>query len=127
MSLPLDDRTRFGLMTRLPTPALARKTVGLLDRLEFDSIWVGDHLAFTSPILDPFVQLSYAAALSLPAYRRLRRLSAADAPSGGGGEAGRIAWTIWRKAASCSASASAASFRPNGSLPACRMASAVRA
>ena len=64
MSLPLDDRTRFGLMTRLPTPELARKTVGLLDRLEFDSIWVGDHLAFTSPILDPFVQLSYAAALS---------------------------------------------------------------
>ena len=64
MSLPLDDRTRFGLMTRLPTPALARKTIALLDRLEFDSVWVGDHLAFTTPILDPFVQLSYAAALS---------------------------------------------------------------
>ena len=64
MSLPLEERTRFGLMTRLPTPELARQTVELLDRLEFDSVWVGDHLAFTTPILDPFVQLAYAAALS---------------------------------------------------------------
>ena len=64
MLLPHEDHTRFGLMTRLPTPALARETIGLLDRLGFDSVWVGDHLAFTTPILDPFTQLAYAAALS---------------------------------------------------------------
>ncbi len=64
MSLPLEQGMKFGVQTRLPTPNLARKTVETLDRLDFDSIWVGDHIAFTSPILDPFVQLAHAAAYS---------------------------------------------------------------
>ena len=91
MSLPLDDRTRFGLMTRLPTPELTRRTVALLDRLEFDSVWVGDHLAFTTPILDPFVQLSYAAALSPRLTVGSAVYLAADAPSRAGGQAGGVA------------------------------------
>jgi len=64
MAIPLASETKFGALTRLPTPALARQTIELLDRLEYDSIWVGDHLAFTQPILDPFVQLAHAAAYS---------------------------------------------------------------
>nr|MBC8451644.1 LLM class flavin-dependent oxidoreductase [Rhodospirillaceae bacterium] len=64
MTLPLAAETKFGIQTRLPTPDLTEKTVELLDRLEFDSIWVGDHLAFTMPILDPFVQLAHACAYS---------------------------------------------------------------
>ena len=64
MVIPLASETKFGVQTRLPTPALARQTIELLDRLEYDSIWVGDHLAFTQPILDPFVQLAHAAAYS---------------------------------------------------------------
>jgi probable F420-dependent oxidoreductase len=64
MALSLATETKFGIQTRLPTPDLTEKTVELLDRLEFDSIWVGDHLAFTMPILDPFVQLAHACAYS---------------------------------------------------------------
>ncbi|MEL0019982.1 MAG: LLM class flavin-dependent oxidoreductase, partial [Rickettsiales bacterium] len=64
MALPLDNETKFGVQTRLPTPDLTEQTVELLDRLDFDSVWVGDHLAFTLPILDPFVQLAHACAYS---------------------------------------------------------------
>lgn len=64
MTFALADKTKFGIQTRLPTPDLTRQTVELLDRLEFDSLWVGDHLAFTTPILDPFVQLAHACAYS---------------------------------------------------------------
>lgn len=64
MSVPLDETYRYGLMTRLPTAETTRAITGLLDELEFDSIWVGDHIAFTTPILDPFVQLAQAAAYS---------------------------------------------------------------
>ena len=64
MGLPLADETNFGIQTRLPTPDLTEQTVELLDQLDFDSVWVGDHLAFTLPILDPFVQLAHACAYS---------------------------------------------------------------
>ena len=64
MVLPLTSKTEFGVQTRLPTPDLTEKTVKILDQLEFDSLWVGDHLAFTMPILDPFVQLAHACAYS---------------------------------------------------------------
>jgi len=36
----------------------------LVDRLGYDSLWVGDHLSFAIPILDPFIQLAQAAAYS---------------------------------------------------------------
>ena len=64
MELPLETRTSFGIETSLETPEATRATVELLDRLDFDSVWVGDHLAFTLPILDPFVQLAHACAYS---------------------------------------------------------------
>lgn len=64
MVLPLANETNFGIQTRLPTPDLTEQTVELLDQLDFDSVWVGDHLAFTLPILDPFVQLAHACAYS---------------------------------------------------------------
>ena len=64
MELPLANETNFGIQTRLPTPDLTEQTVELLDQLDFDSVWVGDHLAFTLPILDPFVQLAHACAYS---------------------------------------------------------------
>jgi probable F420-dependent oxidoreductase len=62
--LPLDDRIRFGLTSRLPTRAIVKDTMAMLERLDFDSVWVGDHIAFTSPILDPLLQLAQAAAYS---------------------------------------------------------------
>ena len=53
MPLPIAKETKFGIQTRLPTPGLTEKTVEMLDQLDFDPVWVGDHLAFTLPILDP--------------------------------------------------------------------------
>ncbi|MCG8548708.1 MAG: LLM class flavin-dependent oxidoreductase [Alphaproteobacteria bacterium] len=64
MPLALAPDIKFGLMTRMPTRQIARSTTTLLEELGFDSVWVGDHIAFTSPILDPFVQLAQAAAFS---------------------------------------------------------------
>jgi len=64
MNLPLEAGMRFGLMTELPDRQTARATTELAERLGYDSLWLGDHLAFTQPILDPLVRLSHAAAFS---------------------------------------------------------------
>ena len=64
MTLLLDDTVRIGLTSRLATPAEIRETVALAEDLGLDSLWCGEHIAYTSPILDPFVRLSHAAALS---------------------------------------------------------------
>ena len=64
MALPLSDILRVGISSALATPREIRETVALAEDLGFDSLWCGEHIAYTSPILDPFVRLSYAAALS---------------------------------------------------------------
>ncbi len=75
MDLPLADKLKFGIQTlhRRTEPAEgpwmpdlddARALVELIDRLGYDSLWVGDHVAFTIPILDPLLQLAHAAAFS---------------------------------------------------------------
>ena len=75
MDLPLDDTLKFGIQTlhRRTEPAAgpwlpdlddARALVERIDRLGYDSLWVGDHVAFTIPILDPLLQLAQAAAFS---------------------------------------------------------------
>jgi probable F420-dependent oxidoreductase len=62
--VPVADELKFGLMTRLPNPAEIRARVAGVEKAGLDSIWVGDHVAFTSPIQDPLVSLSFAAACS---------------------------------------------------------------
>ena len=75
MTLQLDDHFRFGVQTIhrrtepaegpwLPDPEDGRTMVELVDRLGYDSLWVGDHLSFAIPILDPFIQLAQAAVYS---------------------------------------------------------------
>lgn len=75
MPLPLDDRLRVGIQTihRRTEPAtgpwLPRideliELVELVDRCGYDSLWVGDHIAFAIPILDPLLQLAQAAVAS---------------------------------------------------------------
>ena len=64
MDIPLDKKVKIGVMTRLPNPDESRTTVALLESLKFDSLWVGDHIAFTVPMLDPLLQLAHAAAYS---------------------------------------------------------------
>ena len=64
MSLPLGETYHYGLMTRFPNLAATRAITAKLDEFEFDTVWVGDHIAFTTPILDPFLQLAQIAACS---------------------------------------------------------------
>lgn len=75
MDLPLDPRLRIGIQTihRRTEPAtgpwLPRidelvALVELVDRCGYDSLWVGDHIAFAVPILDPLQTLAQAAVVS---------------------------------------------------------------
>src|SRR3546814_9259172 len=41
-----------------------RHLVELVDRLGYDSLWTGDHIAFAIPILDPLLQIAQASAFS---------------------------------------------------------------
>ncbi len=75
MAVPLDDGFKIGVQTIhrrtepavgdwRPTVAEARELVEMIDRLDYDSLWVGDHLSFALPYLDPFIQLAQAAVIS---------------------------------------------------------------
>ena len=75
MTLQLNSTIKFGVQTLhrrtepakgpwLPDAEDGRRMVELIDRLGYDSLWVGDHLSFAIPILDPFIQLAQAATYS---------------------------------------------------------------
>ncbi len=75
MTLQLDNRLKFGVQTIhrrtepakgswLPDAEEGRAMVEMIDGLGYDSLWVGDHLSFAIPILDPFIQLAQAATYS---------------------------------------------------------------
>jgi len=75
MDLPLDDHLSIGVQTLhrrtepaegpwLPTIDELSELVTLVDRCGYDSMWVGDHVAFTIAIFDPLMQLAQAAVIS---------------------------------------------------------------
>src|SRR5579864_5962003 len=75
MTLPLDTTLKVGIQNihRRTEPATApwrptidelAELVGLVDRCGYDSLCVGDHLAFPMSILDPLLQLAQAAVVS---------------------------------------------------------------
>src|ERR1044071_8555223 len=75
MDLPLDPALRIGIQTIhrrtepaeapwLPTIDELQALVGLVDTCGYDSLWVGDHVAFAVAILDPLLQLAQAAMVS---------------------------------------------------------------
>ena len=75
MTLTLDTRLRIGIQTihrrteRADAPWLPRidelvDLVRLVDDSGYDSLWVGDHISFPLPILDPLLQLAQAAVVS---------------------------------------------------------------
>jgi alkanesulfonate monooxygenase SsuD/methylene tetrahydromethanopterin reductase-like flavin-dependent oxidoreductase (luciferase family) len=75
MELTLDSRLRIGIQTihRRTEPATGAwlpaidelvTLVSLVDRCGYDSLWVGDHISFPVPILDPLLQLAQAAVVS---------------------------------------------------------------
>ncbi|MGD0431367.1 MAG: LLM class flavin-dependent oxidoreductase [Acetobacteraceae bacterium] len=75
MNLVLDDKLRIGIQTihRRTEPADGPwlpmidelvEFVRLVDRCGYDSLWVGDHIYYPVPILDPLLQLAQAAVVS---------------------------------------------------------------
>ncbi len=64
MTLPLEQDMKFGWMTSMDSLASVKQTTKLADEIGMDSLWVGDHIAFAVPIMDPLLQLAQAAALS---------------------------------------------------------------
>lgn len=52
---------KIGVMSGFASPEDARHTVEYAEALGFDSLWVGDHVAFPVPILDALTQLALAA------------------------------------------------------------------
>lgn len=64
MTLPLANDMRYGWMTSMDSAASVRQVVALAERIGLDSLWVGDHIAFAVPIMDPLMQLAQAAVLS---------------------------------------------------------------
>ena len=73
--LQLDRRLRIGIQTihRRTEPATGPwlpkidelvELVELVDRSGYDSLWVGDHISFAVPVLDPLLQLAQAAVVS---------------------------------------------------------------
>jgi probable F420-dependent oxidoreductase len=75
MALPLDNRLSIGIQNihRRTEPATEpwRPAIGemqtlvqLVDDCGYDSLWVGDHIAFAVAILDPLLQLAQAAVVS---------------------------------------------------------------
>jgi alkanesulfonate monooxygenase SsuD/methylene tetrahydromethanopterin reductase-like flavin-dependent oxidoreductase (luciferase family) len=64
MSFPLDDTTRMGFITGIRNQIEAREIAARAEHLGYDSLWTGDHIAFTLPILDPLLQLAQFAAAS---------------------------------------------------------------
>jgi probable F420-dependent oxidoreductase len=74
-ALPLDTGLSIGVQTihRRSEPQAEPwrpsidqliELVALIDRSGYDSLWVGDHISFAVPILDPLLQLAQAAVVS---------------------------------------------------------------
>src|SRR5260370_20467136 len=61
--LPLNSKVRFGAMATAADREHALKTVNTLSEWGYESIWTGDHVAFTGPVDDPLTQLTYLSAL----------------------------------------------------------------
>ncbi len=64
MALAVDREAKFGFITGMRSSSETRANVDLAEKWGYHSIWVGDHIEFPLPLLDPFVQLAHAAALN---------------------------------------------------------------
>lgn len=57
----MSEELKIGVMSGFASPEDARHTVEHAETLGFDSLWVGDHVAFPVPIMDALIQLALAA------------------------------------------------------------------
>jgi len=63
-ALPLDSKPRFGVMTQAFDGEQARRMAKLYVELGYETLWIGDHIAFQGPINDPLTQIAFFAALA---------------------------------------------------------------
>ena len=63
-ALPLSKRLRVGAMAAAVDREQAQRTITSLSDMGFESVWCGDHVAFTGPISDALTQLTYFSALN---------------------------------------------------------------
>jgi alkanesulfonate monooxygenase SsuD/methylene tetrahydromethanopterin reductase-like flavin-dependent oxidoreductase (luciferase family) len=63
-ALPLRNTLRFGTMIGLSDRDNAIRSAESISRWGYDVAWTGDHVAFTGPISDPLIQLTYLSALN---------------------------------------------------------------
>ncbi|MFI5319238.1 MAG: LLM class flavin-dependent oxidoreductase [Myxococcota bacterium] len=64
MELPLAPTFSYGVITTASDVEHARQTAERAEAQGWDSLWVGDHVAFTVPIYDPLIQLAMLGAFS---------------------------------------------------------------
>jgi probable F420-dependent oxidoreductase len=64
MDLPLSAELSYGVITTATNADDARATAERAEAQGWDSLWVGDHVAFTIPIYDPLIQLAMLGAYS---------------------------------------------------------------
>ncbi len=62
-TLPLGSKIRFGMMFGVGDREQAVRVADSALRWGYEVMWTGDHVAFTGPISDPLLQLTYLAAL----------------------------------------------------------------
>jgi len=64
MDLPLSSALTYGVITTVASVEDARATAERAEAQGWDSLWVGDHVAFTIPLYDPLIQLGILGAFS---------------------------------------------------------------
>ncbi len=62
--LPLETQLKFGVTASVNNREQAKRLVELMTAHNYDSVWTGDHVAFTGPIPDPLTVLTYLSALN---------------------------------------------------------------
>lgn len=62
--LPLETELRFGVTAGVSNREHAQRLVESMTAWGYDSVWTGDHVAFTGPIQDPLTLLTYLSALN---------------------------------------------------------------
>ncbi len=62
-ALPLANQIRFGIISGAFDGEQARRVVQAVAPMGYDSVFTGDHIAFTGPILDPLSEIAFWGAI----------------------------------------------------------------
>ncbi len=62
-AVPLAEGIRFGVVAGALDGQQARRAIESIAGLGYDSVFTGDHISFTGPIIDPLTEIAFWAAL----------------------------------------------------------------